>query len=205
MLFDDPPNVSQFVARKTAAALQAHRIEPELCFAIVALHVDVWRLRYEVAHVKVEPIRAFKQDGRHKRLLLGLYPLLLLLPLVTFVQAPARLAHFVLAEGVVTRNEALRAHLHFRQVAPVQRVVDGLAGAALLASGFSDGENVRFGHGGKGNVEREEGRRATRSSRPPQFGIEPPEAFLLYEVTVQFCDFYHIRVFVRRVVRQKKA
>jgi hypothetical protein len=65
MVFEETPDVSQFVPGKAAAALEAHRVKPELRLATVAANVHVRRFLEAVCRVEVDAVRAFSKGGGH--------------------------------------------------------------------------------------------------------------------------------------------
>src|SRR5262249_37802265 len=64
VLLDQLPDAVNFLAAETVAALQPHRIEPELGLAVVALDVDV-RRPAAVAGIEEEPERPAAEHRRH--------------------------------------------------------------------------------------------------------------------------------------------
>jgi len=64
-LFHDLLDAIEFATAKTAAALQSHRIEPELGNVIFTLNVDMFWF-VAITGVEVEPIRSNSQDSWHR-------------------------------------------------------------------------------------------------------------------------------------------
>lgn len=64
MLFCDAKNIVGFVAAKALDESEFEGIEPELRGTVVALNMDVWRLK-SVGHVEEEAEAAFAQNRGH--------------------------------------------------------------------------------------------------------------------------------------------
>jgi len=63
VLADEGGDPVEFRTPETAALVEAHRVEPELCSILVALHVDVRRLGPVTG--EEEPVGASPEHGRH--------------------------------------------------------------------------------------------------------------------------------------------
>jgi hypothetical protein len=147
-VFEETPNVSQFVPGKAATTFEAHRIEPELGLVAVAANVHVGRFAEAVRRVEMYAVRAFAESGRHE--VSGAFFLLSgascfrTIRLECLMRPPAGLFDLIFCEGIVNSHQSLRAHFYLRQVAPIKRVVDGLPRTTSAAGCFVSSDDVRF-------------------------------------------------------------
>ena len=64
MHFREAQDVAGFMAAESLHKSELEGIEPELRRAVVALHMDMRRLK-PVGHLKEEAVAAFAKNGRH--------------------------------------------------------------------------------------------------------------------------------------------